>query len=476
MDFAPSLPLPGAPAYARLSALWSAFAARVATRWPELGVVLAGMALRLCMLKTYPVSQGYDFSEHQAAVEHWRHHVSMPDLLLSRGAYHPQLYYFLCGLIRRAGGSWRAVQALSVLLGCLRLGLVWIAAERYLPVRRGARLAMLALAAVLPASVHLDGMATQESLNNVLAVAFVIALLELARASAERRARRAVVLGLCTGFGLLVKVSNFALLGLLAIAPLFELHLRADLAPALRVKRLGAWALAIGVAVVVASPQYVYNQRTYGKMVIDGWYKRPTADTTKVGAHRMEVLDRRTLGYFVGFTADIVRFPFAPSGVSPTPRFWPVLIASSFCDYQGYHFAPERDVGAPMVAQGTFVGRRAFHLARASVACGIVIALVTAAAWLVAAVRLWRRREVARTLVLLVPALGVLGQMYFATRYPYDFEGVVKGIYFHFVTLPLYALFGLGVAWVWRRARPLGLLSASLILPVALYTIACVWH
>jgi hypothetical protein len=264
----------------------------------------------------------------------------------------------------------------------------------------------------------------------------------------------------------------------LLIAPLFELAQSVGLAQDETRARLRSWVLALTVAVVTCSGQYIYNRVVYGRTILDGWYQRPTADTEQVGATRIAMLDRRTPGYFLGFAADALQFPYYPSGVEPSPRFWPVLIASSFCDYYNYSFAPTIDSGSPLLANGRDVGARATLLGRASVTGGTALAIVCVVGWIAAFVGLVLRREVARPLALLVPALGLAGQMFFATKFPYDFEGVVKGIYFQFATLPLYALLGCVFAWLWswRALRIASVALATSIVPVATYTTYCVLH
>ena len=44
-------------------------------------------------------------------------------------------------------------------------------------------------------------------------------------------------------------------------------------------------------------------------------------------------LDRRTLGFFVGWSNSIFEYPYFPSARS---RFLPVLIASTFVDYYNF--------------------------------------------------------------------------------------------------------------------------------------------
>ena len=92
-----------------------------------------------------------------------------------------------------------------------------------------------------------------------------------------------------------------------------------------------------------------------------------------------------------------------------------------------------------------------------SVVAGTAIALVTVIAWFAAVRALWRRREDGepdpRFALLLAPLGALIGQIHFATKYPNDNFGPIKGAYLQFVAPVLCALFGVGVAWMWRRAR-----------------------
>jgi hypothetical protein len=334
----------------------------------------------------------------------------------------------------------------------------------------------LALAAVMPASVHIDTMVTQEALSNLLSVAFVVVLLEVCRRPIDQRRNLALCLGALTGLGLVTKISALVLLCVLFAAPVMECIQRRITAVADAVAIVKPWAMAAGVALALSGWQFVYNQVHYGKAVLDGWHMRPTADTIAAGAHRTPVLDRRTLGYYVAYPTDVLEYPFFPVGNEPRPRFWPVLVASSFVDHNSYHFAPSFDRGRSQLARGSLVGQRSVELARHSALGGTLISLATLLTGLLVLPRMLINREVGRLLALAVPALAVLGQLVFATQFPYDFEGVVKGVYFQFATLPLYALFGVGVGWLWQRPvfRPGALLLGFSVLGPAAYTLHCV--
>jgi 4-amino-4-deoxy-L-arabinose transferase-like glycosyltransferase len=323
----------------------------------------------------------------------------------------------------------------------------------------------------------MDVMMTQEGLNNLWMVLFVVTLLELGAAAPSRRMLWGIAAGAMSGLALLTKISNLILPAVLACGALLELVQRRDLALRQRVARLPAWLAALALGLALASPQYIHNRIEHGRALLDGWHKRETAATIQAAAHRRDVLDRRTLGFVVGLTADVVRFPYHPLGTDPTARFWPTLIASTFCDYYNYSFNQPRDRAGSVFANGRAVGLgRTLQVAQASVSAGFGVALLAVVGWLVALVRLLRAREVVRPTVMLLPLLCTAGLLQMAIAYPFDFEGVVKGHYFHFASVPLYALFGLVVAWLLERRWlvPLGVLGVLLIIPPGVYTWLCV--
>ena len=140
-----------------------------------------------------------------------------------------------------------------------------------------------------------------------------------------------------------------------------------------------------------------------------------------------------------------------PDGIKPEPRFFPVLLASTFNDYYGYSYSGGGKYGRPSRS------RRGGHVGCLSVMAGTLIALGTVIAWLGAARVLWRRRDDGepdpRFALLLAPLGALIGQLHFATKYPNDNFGPIKGAYLQFIAPVLCALFGAGVAWMWRRAR-----------------------
>jgi hypothetical protein len=427
--------------------------------------------LRLSMLLTYDVRQGYDFPWHLAYVRWFADHSQLPPLDLSRETYHPPLFYWLAAqlLVPRIGQS---LVIVSILAGYARLGLIWLGLELYLPESQLARRVALLLASVLPASVHLDGMVTGEALNGFFAVAAMIVAPCLF--SYHRRFAWAALLGVLIGLNALTKISALAIVGAFAATAVMDFAWTPRLL-SVRIRRLTPWLAAFSIAAILSGWYFARNASLYGKPFLSGYDGPDRVEI--VGLDRIPFYQRRSVSFLTGWSTDVLAFPYFPSGVVPRPYFWPVLVASTFADYYNHWFAspPPRDTPA-LVANGRPLRTATLWLSRTSVIGGVLIAVLTAAAWLGGFYTSWRRRQAGRVPLLLSPMAALIGQIYFAWQYPVDRQGPIKGVYLQFAAPPLCAVFGWSVTWLWRRRhvyRILACMGFGALALVALYTIYC---
>ena len=325
---------------------------------------------------------------------------------------------------------------------------IWFGLERNLAWNRPARLVALAVAAVLPAAVHTDGMVTNESLNNLLSAIALVLMLELLRTESARRWLVALALGLVVGLGLLTKISTLALVVAGGVAAMVELCWVARGGWRARAGRLLPWVGALFVTLAVSGWYLAHNQRTHGKVFLSGFdgidahWLAPLANTP--------YMDRRKANFFYGWTNDIYASPYCPTGVMPESYFWTPLVASTFVDYYSFGFAQRTP---PVESYNSRpVPVRAATLSSFAVVGGTWIAITTMIAWLVAAVAVWRSKNVGHLLILLVPLTALLGQLHFAVKFAIDAQGPVKGAYMQFAAAPLYALFGIAATWGWKGA------------------------
>jgi hypothetical protein len=236
----------------------------------------------------------------------------------------------------------------------------------------------------------------------------------------------------------------------------------------------------MGLAVLASGWWYTYNQIVYQQAILDGWNKPGRTANIRYGIERVDasekvaVLDRRTLGFFLGFDPEIWKFPYGPVAQNP-PRFWSLLIATTFVDYHNYTFVPKNGRNPMVPAGGSIMDVTFIPLSRASVIGGTYIAVLTLIGWLGCVVILLKHRATARLAALGVPLAAMAGQASFVVQFPFEFEGVVKGLYFHFASLPLYAVFGIAVAWLWSKPllRPFAVLGFVAVAAVASYTLVC---
>jgi 4-amino-4-deoxy-L-arabinose transferase-like glycosyltransferase len=438
-------------------------------RIPELALLALGIGLRFSMLR-FDARQGYDGLDNFQYIEWFQTHWTLPPLMLSRTTYHPPLFYVMEGNFRGSGASVPILALPSMIFASLTLILLFIGLERHMAEHRLGRLVALALAAVLPCSVHLSGMWTAEGLNGFLATAGLLVAAHLLGTPGKRRIKLALVLGVILGLEMLSKVSAVVILAsVVGAAGLEAWWSRGPIANRLRGAVPWLWMLA---AFALTSGWYfARNQHLYGKAVLSGFDGR---EGMPAAVAATPYLDRRTLGFVAGWSNDVFRFPYFRSGITPHSRFWPVVVASTFADYYNHSFAkyPKQ---SELTANTHPISRLSVKFGRASVIAGTLIASSTAIAWFLTASLLARRRDAARLVLVIAPAVAILGQLHFAIQYPFDDVGPIKGVYLQFATVPLFGLFGLAVSWlVQRRAtRPLAVVELVAVGAVAAYTIYC---
>ena len=375
----------------------------------------------------------------------------------------------------KAGLGFTGLGLISVALGCLRLGLLVAALELYLPRQRMARIVALALAAVLPASVHMDVMVTNEGLAATLAMLALVLLPLVFSESARMRWYGAAGLGIALGLALMTKVSSLVILAALCAAALFQLARDGAGGTKGRLQRLAPILTALAIVVLCSGWYFAWCKVHYGKAFItgfDSWRSKSSLlDADKA------YWKRRPPGYLFGWNLDIYAFPFYPSAARPEARFFPQLVAATFADYYNYGLAPYPAIGEPTrLANQRPLRPSVVRPACLSVGAGTFIAAISMVAWAAAWVVCWRRRAHGMLGLLLVPLLAVAGQAHFAVTVANDTEGLVKGSYLQYGVAPLFALFGVGVAWLWRRRpyRGLAALALAALLAVAWYVVFCI--
>ena len=173
----------------------------------------SGVLLRLSMALIYDARIGFDFNAHWPHIQYIATGHALPPLDFNATAPHPPLYHLIAALVVGRGLDAGALGWMAALWGMLRLGLVWVGLEKWLPESRLARVVALALAAVLPAAAHLDGMITNETLVMLLSAAVLVVAPSAIAARANRPDRPDAGPGVLLALALMSKVSAPVLIG-----------------------------------------------------------------------------------------------------------------------------------------------------------------------------------------------------------------------------------------------------------------------
>jgi hypothetical protein len=150
-----------------------------------------------------------------------------------------------------------------------------------------------------------------------------------------------------------------------------------------RARPLIAGALVLAV---IAGPFFVRNKILYGQPAPTGY--DGAAKALQAPYELIPYFDRRPIAFYVGWNLPIYVHPAVPNRLKPAPRFFPVLIASTFNDYYVYGYSGAASIGRPSAGS-----RRGVTWVGLSVMAGTLIALCTVIAWLGTARVLWRRRD-----------------------------------------------------------------------------------
>ena len=268
--------------------------------------------------------------------------------------------------------------------------LLWLGLEEFSAGRRMARLAALGLAAVLPSALHLDGMATNESLSALFSFAATLFIPTALGAADERRRRLAGVgLGIALGLALLSKVS-VAVVGMaFAIGVGLDLvwRWRAGLR-GLRslVARLEPALLAALLAATLSGWFFVRNENPLRPLAPTG-YDGPAHVVVDEMSPKTPYLESPHLRLRLRVHGPNLPRPLLPERHRAPPALLSILIAGTFVDSFNFGFAPHPTPGQPSLTRHSRpMSRTAYDLSRASVLGGALVALAV----VIAGLACWR--------------------------------------------------------------------------------------
>jgi len=446
----------------------------VKSRTLELLMFGIGAALRISMRYRYDATWSFDSDLHWEVVTWMAQHRRVPPVEAVFQAQHPPLYYALSTWLYLHHVSREQMVWFSIACGVARLALIWLALELHLPGKRWARVVALALAAIIPASIHLDGMNYPEPMSGMLNAAALVLVPYAFRQGLAARWRYCLAIGLILGIAMLTKISAAVTIGTIGLVAFLELLLSGR--PwRTRFGEAFGWATLLALVLAVCGWYFARNVRDYGRPFVTTFDLK--SQHSMVAAYDgTPLLDRRSLGFLLSWSREIYEWPYCPAGYESHSHFFPVAFASTFVDYWNYSFSGTKpEVVSPMNMLPRPITPRVLELSRQALLGGTVILVATVLAWFAALRVTFRRRDFGRLTLVLVPCAATAAAAQFAMQYPVDSFGVVKGAYMTFGAAPMYALFGLAAEWASQRVRRwplLGFMLAGLFL-VASYTFYC---
>jgi hypothetical protein len=243
-----------------------------------------------------------------------------------------------------------------------------------------------------------------------------------------------------------------------------------------RWQHLLPWSSTLVLCFTVCGWYFVPITRTYGRPFVTSF--DILQQDALVESRQQPFLDRRSLGFLLGWDHAIYDFPYWPNSADARGRFFSLAMVSTFVDYYNFSFSgidPDRPNKGGLEANGRPLTRPLVNISRLSTLGGTFITLGVFVAFVACLYRELRRRRWGVVALLMGAGFAIVSALLFAIEYPHDGLGVIKGAYMQFGSPPLYAMFGVAVAWAQRKpSRWLLLVGflASLWL-VASYTLYC---
>lgn len=448
--------------------------------WVAFAVSLLGLVLRVEHACTFDgPARGSDYAANVQGVywmlEHWRP-FDFTDEVPWSVRYQPPLWSAVGAFILKLTHSERAIAYVAVLGWVIRQWLLGRLMKQAVPGHPWARVAALALSAVLPVSVLTDGKVNPENYHTTL---FTLATYFLWRMEVQLRGpkgisyRTAASFGVFAGLSILTKGTASVLLMVAATVGVWQFwRISKDFNHAVAARRVIAPMACSAAIVCLLTAWWVVPNIERRHHPFPHIWDTETSSQQPILAEPF--FYRRPLGWALPFEwKGYFELPVNKDGKRPRPNYWATMISGTWTDW--YNRGLCRLKGGPSVTEvwgGWPVSAPCVTVYRQLMGVGIALSLM-AIFWVMQMARNHLKRTDAQS-SLVLPLIAILGALFpglFALGYPYDHLAVLNPRYLLPITLPMAACFGMGLTTL----RP-GTLKRRLVyaLAFALITVATV--
>ncbi|MEK7105531.1 MAG: glycosyltransferase family 39 protein [Patescibacteria group bacterium] len=374
-------------------------------------VVIIVFAFQAHQLFSFNPYWGYDGGAHVNILETLLFEHRFPTLAENYLAWHEPLYYLvLVGLGYIGISFWFPHLLIIFAIDVLVFGL-------FRRMGHGNLLALFGTIAVisLPAFLEVGLYFTNEALNYVFLLAIMHTTLSLWRED-RWSWKTSLLFSICAGLGAVTKITALVAFGVAVILLIIKMVQ----------KRTWKYVLTILMAIVFIigcyAPWYMVRSQSLSGISVNNYDMLPAKPL---------VLDER-VGFMTRFDDDIFAFPFWYSGGT---GFWSMLYADTVSDYLGLFENQDLKNALPAgervmtTHNGNSVSAYRKPLAEAALRLGALPVAVMLFGILSALVALKKRKSQDALIVLGFSSAFLLALTYYAYRYPYYDQGVIKSIF-----------------------------------------------
>lgn len=434
---------------------------RIAPLVITLVLTLIGLGLRVEHAMTFDgATRGSDYGVYVQGVRWMMEHQRPFDFdptVHYQVRYQPPVWFALSAVVLFLTDAERAIAGISVFGWLVRQLVLARFLKDLAPASPWARATALAVHALLPLGILIDGKVNPEGLHATL---FTLALYTLWRM--ERQVRDGIspylagLFGLLAGLAILTKgTSSTLVIGAAIVFVLRMIWMRAEGLGAIFSKLVRPGLVAAGICYLTIGWYCLPNYRTYGHPFPHVWDIEGPEQHPEL---KVPTPYRRPLGWALPLEwQPYLDFPFITSPWEPRPNFWSTVTVGTwadiynrgFCRLKGKRYTEKvwgGKQGFMSRNRNWKVSLRCVNQEKGIARYGLPLTLMSVVGVAHTAYVHLRRRGRRSTLV--VPLAAILGAFFvglFSLAYPFDNYAVLNPRYLMPISVPMIACFG---AWI----------------------------